>query len=852
MSVDKASFAAVWNLKECRKQSARKVPAPHQRDALVKLNRWYEKVTGDGKVGGILVLPTGGGKTFTAVNFLCNGPLSDGYKVLWLAHTHHLLEQAFHTFKPDMLGQIREPRKDLRIKVVSGTPGHHPPRDIRTDDDVVIATLQTITNANNSKLAAFKQFLDATGGKLFIVFDEAHHAPAPSYAKLLESLQERGAPVLGLTATPTYTDETKKGWLKKLFPQGLLAQARASDLIAQGILAKPISEQAETCYSPDFDDADYQKWMGTSADLPEDVVDQLAGSAERNAMIAERYFQNKARYGKTIIFTDRWYQCEAIVESLQRRGVRAGAVYSHVDAAIASQEDRRKRDRSENAKVLEQFRQNELDVIINVRMLTEGTDLPDAQTVFLTRQTTSQILLTQMVGRALRGPKFGGTPEAYIVAFIDDWQQAIRWAEYDPLAEGRADDDPRASPKRPPLHLISIDLVKRLARQMATGVNVTPGPFTSLMPVGWFRVCFDAAIPGTDDIEPKEQLVMVFENEKKAFDRLIAELKGKVPAAFASESVDYQKEGQTVDSWRQQFLGESKRSQLDVAMDVFHIARHLGQGRGTPQFFPFEVRGDHDLDVVVREHIRRKTDLVQSIALLKAEYERKDRFWRTLFPRFELMQSYYYACLMRGFEDDAPVPEVKPDPVDGPSGGEVDDAIREQVKQRDGHQCLACGATKYLQVDHIVPVYHGGTNDIDNLQTLCKVCNGRKGKRTVRFTNQRTPHRKAPKAFEELVSPNSVEPGDRSAWERWLRRSLNFYYECSAVAKVEIAGRGAGYYNWNVELYRDNPAEWLSDHLDAIAERISESRQRGGKPPIKLCISAPGQDVWESTTIEAD
>ena len=71
-------------------------------------------------------------------------------------------------------------------------------------------------------------------------------------------------------------------------------------------------------------------------------------------------------------------------------------------------------------------------------MLTEGTDVPEAQTVFLTRQTTSRILLTQMVGRALRGPRFGGTPDAYIVSFIDDWKQRIHWATYDQLEEGLA------------------------------------------------------------------------------------------------------------------------------------------------------------------------------------------------------------------------------------------------------------------------------------------------------------------------------------------------------------------------------------------------------------------------------
>jgi superfamily II DNA or RNA helicase len=53
-------------------------------------------------------------------------------------------------------------------------------------------------------------------------------------------------------------------------------------------------------------------------------------------------------------------------------------------------------------------------------MLTEGVDIPDVKTVFLTRQTTSSILLTQMIGRALRGEKAGGINKdvANIVMFI--------------------------------------------------------------------------------------------------------------------------------------------------------------------------------------------------------------------------------------------------------------------------------------------------------------------------------------------------------------------------------------------------------------------------------------------------
>lgn len=837
-------FFREWDLKDCRSSKSKKIPAPHQKVALGNLGKWYEGLTGEDE-GGILVLPTGGGKTFTAVHFLCNGPLSDGHKVLWLAHTHHLLEQAFYAFESGVVGHVREPRSALSIRVVSGTPGHFPPRDIRSTDDVLIGTLQTITNAHREGLEQFKNFIKSAKGKLFIVFDEAHHSPAPSYRKLLMDLREEGAPALGLTATPTYSDETKKGWLKKLFPQGILAQARAGDLIAQGILARPHFERAETSIVPKFEEPDYQKWLGTYRDIPEDVVSHLANNTERNALIAATYADNRKKYGKTIIFTDRWFQCEAIVEALGKRGIKADSVYSHVDVPLGSVGARRRRDRDENAKVLERFRKNEIDVLVNVRMLTEGTDLPDAQTVFLTRQTTSQILLTQMVGRALRGPKFGGTPDAYIVSFVDEWQQAIRWAEYDPLAEGQADDTVRPSPKRPPLQLISIDLVKRLARQMDGGTNVTPVPFTSLMPTGWFRVVFDVHVPDSDDIESSDQLVMVFDDERKGFDKLIAALLKCIPKAFETEDVSFEAQRAVLSEWRTKYLHEAARSPSDLLLDIFQVARHIGQGHGAPEFFPFEVRQDHDLDAVAQRFITRDLGPRAIYDALQGEFARKDRFWRALFPRFENFRHYYDACqgrILAGADGGGPTVTPREDEV--PSAAEPDEDVKEQVKRRDGQQCLACGATKYLNVDHIVPVYRGGTHDMDNLQTLCKVCNTKKGTKTVRFTSHQTALGAAPASLESFEVPRPDDAGDRQHWERFLRRTINFTFQCSAISSVGIAGKGEGYYNWTIELVRGNRPAWLKPHLKALVGRIQEARESGGKPPIEsLTITAPGEET---------
>ena len=51
------------------------------------------------------------------------------------------------------------------------------------------------------------------------------------------------------------------------------------------------------------------------------------------------------------------------------------------------------------------------------------------------------------------------------------------------------------------------------------------------------------------------------------------------------------------------------------------------------------------------------------------------------------------------------------------------------VFARNGYACIACGSQDDLTVDHIVPWSKGGTNDMDNLQTLCRSCNSRKGAR---------------------------------------------------------------------------------------------------------------------------
>lgn len=57
-------------------------------------------------------------------------------------------------------------------------------------------------------------------------------------------------------------------------------------------------------------------------------------------------------------------------------------------------------------------------------------------------------------------------------------------------------------------------------------------------------------------------------------------------------------------------------------------------------------------------------------------------------------------------------------------------AQRQRILDRDGNKCVECGVTKSLSIDHIIPVSKGGDSSDENLRTLCKTCNSKKGNRT--------------------------------------------------------------------------------------------------------------------------
>lgn len=834
-----------YDLNEARKHPSKRAEATHQTQALAKLRAWYDSApTPD--AGGLLVLPTGGGKTFTAVRFLCRHPLSDDYKVLWLAHTHHLLEQALDGFGKRSdgadameVGLIHEPKERLRARVVSGTPGHGRIAAVTRRDDIVICTLQTAVRAYRENHASLRAFLDAAKGKLMVVFDEAHHAPAPSYTEFILALR-REAPkmkLLGLTATPMYNDSKREGWLAKLFPQKILFDVSASRLIAAGILAKPIPIPCNTQFKPTFDPAQFQRWRATYQDVPEDLITQLAENQTRNDTIWKTYVDRRKEFGKTIIFADRWFQCDYLREKLREKGVRADVVYSHVDADPASVEARNQRTRDDNATVLRAFHDDRLDVLINVRMLTEGTDVPKVQSVFLTRQTTSPILLRQMVGRALRGPKFGGTATANIVLFMDDWREAIQWAEFDELLDKDTGGKPPEPRTRVPLQLVSIELIRRLARQMESG-EIATASFLELLPLGWYVPEFDVEISGSEDTEHVRPMVLVFGDEKEHYDAFLKQVGKADLRRFADPGLQFDMVEAQLTGWRNKFFAEERQRGSGLGMNLFQLIRHLAQTGGqAPPFFPFEHRDEHDLTPVAKVAAGEDWGPSRTRQHLEAIYLDERRFWRAMFPTFDLFREQFRLLVEGEIEratgaggavsTGAVIAPPPPLPGEEPS-----EEVKREVIRRDGGRCLCCGNTRRLQVDHIISRYHGGTNDPVNLQTLCSICNRDKSIQEMHFRKTGTLLKSAP----PLRFPAGFNSADLEELEHDIRRTINMFYQCAAVDEIEIKSKGIKRREWRIRLRSNNPRAWFEEPLYELFDRIRTAQADDRFGPVRSIV----------------
>jgi len=481
---------------------------------------------------GLLVLPTGGGKTLTAVQWLLKNFINKQKKVLWIAHRHELLNQAFNTIVDNSYSALLSDRTDFRYRIISGSSEHDRPVNIQAADDIIIASKDSLNSGMDYLLNKWAKNLD----EVLLVVDEAHHATAKTYRKVIDALEQSNSKnfkMLGLTATPFRTAVNEGGLLKQVFPDNIIFKEDLRNLITRGILSEPIFEELPTkleIYKELL--PKHIKAIQAFDNIPEDIARKIATSSQRNNQIVEHYLENINQYKHLVVFAiDKIHAISLnglFNEKGNSKGIESRLVLSDIKDTITGVETSAKT----NLENIQRFRNGEVNVLVNVNILTEGVDLTNLQTVFLTRPTTSTIFMTQMIGRALRGEEAGGTAKAFVVSFIDEWKNKINWVNPEKLTEYESSFSVTSKETEARImRLISIELMEKFARIMDRDINTFELEklcFLKRIPLGIYKFSILEHLEMQEDRVNKNYEVLLYDDTEQAYENFINDL----PALF--------------------------------------------------------------------------------------------------------------------------------------------------------------------------------------------------------------------------------------------------------------------------------------------------------------------------------
>lgn len=733
-----------------KKGTNTRIPYQHQKDAMRKLGIINEEKS----FSTLVVLPTGGGKTYTASTWLLKNAIDQKKKILWIAHRQMLLDQAAESFQKFAYAEVMPHISEFTYRIVSGSLNHDRSIDITAKDNILILSKDSI-GRNLERLDCWLK-----GEKeLFVIVDEAHHSTAKTYRKILDYVKQKveNVKLIGLTATPFRTSESEAGLLAQIYKDGvndkdqvvkndlgITYQIGLKDLINNRILSKPIFES-------NFTDEDYGEEIGLDAlekiqyldIIPDELADKIAQSAVRNKLIVDTYLKKANEYGQTIVFAVSIVHAIVLSKLFNSAGVAADYVISNVKDAFTGVTV----SREDNERKLQDYRDGKLQVLINVNILTEGVDLPQTKTVFLTRPTVSKILMTQMVGRALRGTAAGGTSEAYIVSFVDKWNEHIAWCNPESIfgGDGQFSDDARDYEKRC-VNLIAISKIEEFAAVLDENVDTTAlekAPFISRIPIGMYAFSYLQ-----DNGMDLSYQVMVYDSTKEAYKQLMLSL----PILFVDYGVDEEYPDDKILEQMEQhchdtfFCGEmippyEKR-------DVINILKYYAQYDAVPEFYTFDEVDASKLDVSkIAQYIwdedmgaRKKAEYTDELwnnsdeNMLKMFFGRKTYFLKQLDIEIMKIAGNYDEgdVLVDGIRklEDMTLVEIRKVCPDYEK--KLRDEAFEKSRNKKGlFECAIChrAASNRIpfQVDHIVPMNKGGKTKPENLQILCRKCNGTKG-----------------------------------------------------------------------------------------------------------------------------
>lgn len=443
---------------------------PYQEEAIKNLEK-LDKVYDTYRT--LVVVPTGGGKTRIAVEYLNRNVLNrQGTKVLWICERLSLLTQAHHSFVDhtyrDSLEHGGKPFKasEITAHVFSSQDTSFREEYKSEDVQMVFVTKQTLCKmfgfADNSGKQkeideSFKDWLENTD-ELTVIIDEAHHAVGDDYRSIIHALlymAQAKIHIIGLTATPKNTNGSR---IEEIFLHGIdlksemptdktcyASRVSINQLIAEGYLAKPFLAKKKDSSPEKLSD---EELCNRIIDTYEKGVCALAletPSSQDEDTKAPKELNPNNSFGQTVIFVKSREVARLLWSKFLARDIDCGISIStdgnndltqyknlqdYIERIKENMKNRKDKALSSDQIVKiyeERYAKNILPVIVSVDKFKEGVDVPKTQTVFIARDSSTEISVTQMVGRALRGVLQGGTSEAYLVEFEDEQLNKILW-----------------------------------------------------------------------------------------------------------------------------------------------------------------------------------------------------------------------------------------------------------------------------------------------------------------------------------------------------------------------------------------------------------------------------------------
>lgn len=320
----------------------------------------------------LLVIPTGGGKTYTAVKAI-NEMFSRGIlnpeedQVVWGAHRQELINQANATFKEYAL---KNQDKDYSERVFVGMMAN------------VMAHVKEHTKSVR-----------------IAVIDEAHHAIRNNitYGALF---QYPNLGILGLTATPSRHDGKPLDFEKESYSIGF------PDMVERQLIISPQIDRVE---GGRFEEIYATGIVGFTG------LDEL-DSPERDKKIIGQLLERSEEYHKVIIYA----ATRAHVKNLYNRITQSQLVnqYKSIDYILGGNDySGNDADRDD---FIERVKSYKRSIIVNCDVLTEGYDDPTVNTVVMASPTRSKLVYMQAIGRCIRVDKDNPLKKSYIVEVVDD------------------------------------------------------------------------------------------------------------------------------------------------------------------------------------------------------------------------------------------------------------------------------------------------------------------------------------------------------------------------------------------------------------------------------------------------